>query len=378
MEHDDVQFSRDAYLDLMTFGSAVRPMFVELFGLMVGVEAEWINQGATTDEVSLVAFDWDYVPVVQCGGITGLFGGAEIVTLEETPRVLIQRDALGRTTKLFKDVATIPLPMDFPVRDMDSWLAVKHLFTFHPGRIDPDALRRAKQAQANGALVVANIPGGFDIPRELMGEVLTCTGFYEQPDLLHDIINTLKETSLRVLERVTDELVIDQLSVHEDLAGKAGPLIGPRQVREFIRHYFREVWDLVSSRGTRIFDMDSDGNVTPLLDLFLDCGLNSMHPMEPAAGMDLVELRRTYGKRLAIRGGIDKHVLRQGKEAIRKELEYKMQPAMRHGGIAFGLDHRVPNGTPLEDYRYYVDLGRTLLGLPPRSEGSGGWERMAF
>jgi hypothetical protein len=232
--------------------------------------------------------------------------------------------------------------------------------------------------QAQGELVVASIPGGFDTLRDLMGEELACTGFYEQPELLHGIIGTIRDTPLRVLERVADHVVIDQLSVHEDLAGKAGPLIGPKQCTEFLLPYFAEVWDLVSSRGTTIFDMDSDGNVNPILDVLLSRGMNSMHPMEPAAGMDVVELRKTYGRRLAMTGGLDKHMMREGKDAIRRELEYKMQPLMREGGIAFGLDHRIPNGTPVENFRYYVDLGREMLGLPPRSEGRRGWRRMAF
>jgi uroporphyrinogen-III decarboxylase len=373
-----MKFTREEYIDLMTFGGGVRPMFVELFGHMVGLEDEWRAQGATAEEVNLLAFDWDYVPVVQCGGNTNIFGGAEILTLEETPEHIVQRDTLGRKTKLYKKVATIPLPLEFPVRDVDSWMKIKHLFTFDQGRVDLEAVAKAKAEQAKGALVVASIPGGFDIPRDLMGEELACTGFYDQPELMHDIIKTLKDTSLSVLERVTDDLVIDQLSVHEDLAGKSGPLIGPRQFNEFIRSYFEEVWDLASSRGTKIFDMDSDGNVTPLLDVLLECGLNSMHPMEPAAGMDIVGLRKQYGRRLVMRGGIDKHVLREGKDAIRKELEYKMQSSMREGGIAFGLDHRIPNGTSLENYRYYVDLGRELLGLAPRSDTRSGWQRMAF
>jgi len=373
-----MKFTREEYLELMTFGAAGRPMFVELFGLMVGLEQEWLAQGASAEEISLVAFDWDYVPVVQCGGTTGVFGGMDAVTLEETPQYLIQQDALGRRTKLYKDVATISLPLDFPVRDMESWLEKKRLFSFHTDRIDRTAVQKARAEQARGALVVASIPGAFDTLRDLMGDERACTGFYEQPELLRDIIETVQDTSLRVLERITDELVIDQLSVHEDLAGKSGPLIGPRQVSEFVRPYFRAVWDLVSSRGTKIFDMDSDGDVAPILEALLESGLNSVHPMEPAAGMDVVELREKYGVRLAMRGGLDKHVLREGREAIRKELEYKMQPLMREGGIAFGLDHRIPNGTPLENYRYYVDLGREILGLPPRSERRTGWQRMSF
>ncbi|MEZ4835174.1 MAG: hypothetical protein R2873_24840 [Caldilineaceae bacterium] len=51
---------------------------------------------------------------------------------------------------------------------------------------------------------------------------------------------------------------------------------------------------------------------------------------------------------------------------------------MQDGGIAFGLDHRIPNGTPLENYRYYVTTAREILGLPPLSSGRRGWRRMAF
>ncbi len=82
-----------------------------------------------------------------------------------------------------------------------------------------------------------------------------------------------------------------------------------------------------------------------MIEPFLGCGLNCMYPMEPAAGMDAVALRRTWGERLAMLGGIDKHVLRRDHSAIRRELEYKMQPLMRQGGMVFGLDHRIPNGT---------------------------------
>lgn len=373
-----MQFHRQQYLDLMTFGAPPRPMFVELFGPLVGLEDEWLAQGATPEELTLEAFDWDFVPVTGCGGATGVFGGPPSRILEETDEYVIRRDELGRTTKLIKRAATIPLPLDHPVHDMDSWQAIKPLFAWREDRVDPAAIERARAAQEQGALVVAYIPGGFDLPRELMGEEVACLAYYEQPELMHDIIATLADTSLRVLDRVSSSLVIDQLSVHEDLAGKAGPMIGPAQIETFIKPYFTAVWDLVRSRGTRLFDMDSDGNMWRVLDAFLECGINSMHPMEPAAGMDIVEVRKRYGKRLAIRGGIDKHALRLGPEAIRAELAHKMQPFMREGGIAFGLDHRIPNGTSIDNYRFYVDHGREILGIPPRTPASRGWRRMAF
>ena len=373
-----MQWNREQYLELMTFGEAPRPMFVELFGPLVGLVDEWRAQGASRDEIDLVAFDWDFVPVVGCGGNAQPIGGQAERIIEDNAEYLIKRDFLGRTLKLCKRAATIPLPLDFPVRNMDDWLKLKPMFTFREDRIDGDAIRAAKAARQQGSLVVAGIPGAFSWPRELMGEEVLCLAYYDQPELVHDILGTFRQTAVQVLQRVTDEIAIDQLSVGEDLAGKSGPLIGPAQIREFVQPYYRAAWDVCRSRGARIFQMDSDGNLNPVIADFLACGLTSVFPMEPAAGMDVVAVRKKYGRRLAMLGGLDKHVLRRGKREIPAELEYKMQPLMREGGMVFGLDHRIPNGTPLENYRYYVRLGREILGLPPLDGGRGGWGRMAF
>ena len=373
-----MKFTRQQYLDILTFGECERPMFVELFGPLIGLEDEWRAQGAGDEEIDLVAFDWDWVPRVGCGGATGAIGLPEAVTLEETDAYLIQRDGLGRTKKLIKSTATIALPLDFPVRTMDDWLPLKPHFQYSDGRIDWEAVDAAKAAQAEGCIVLAGIPGGFDLVRELMGEEEGCVSFYSQPELIHDMLDTVGDTCVRVFEQITERLTIDKLSVHEDMAGKSGPLVGPVQIDAFIGPYYQRVWEVVSGRGTRLFGQDSDGNMNPVIDAFLAAGVNSMHPFEPAAGMDMVATRQQYGRRLSIMGGIDKHVLRAGKEEIRRELEYKMQPLMREGGTIFGLDHRIPNGTPLENYRYYVQLGREILGLPPADGSSRGWARMAF
>ena len=68
--------------------------------------------------------------------------------------------------------------------------------------------------------------------------------------------------------------------------------------------------------------------------------------------MDIVEIRHTYGNILAFYGGIDKHVIRRSKEEILAELEYKIPPMVASGGCVLALDHRIPNGTPLENYRF--------------------------
>ena len=371
-----MRWNREQYLDLMTFGHAPRPMFTELFGPLVGLDEEWRAQGASEAEIGMTAFDWDYVPKVFCGGDTGLRGPAPVV-LEDNAERRVERDCLGRTLLLLKKNATIPLPQNFPVQDMDDWLKVKPFFTFTPERINWDEVEAARRAQAEGHLVVAYLPGAFDIPRELMGEEVACLAYYEQPELMADILATLTDTCRRVLEPISEKLCIDQIMVHEDFAGKSGPMVGPRQIGEHFKPYYRAGWEIVASRGARIFEQDTDGNIDVVIPALLDCGLTSIYPMEPAAGMDIVQVRQTYGQRLAMRGGIDKFVLQKGHEAIRRELEYKLDPALRAGGCVFSLDHRIPNGTPLEAYRHYVALGREMLGLPPLDPSRRGWARMA-
>lgn len=353
-------------------------MFVELFGTLVGLDDEWRAQGASEEEINLTAFDFDWVPVTHGGGQTGCRGLPEKI-VEDTPTHQVKIDYLGRVCRLDKRTATIALPETFPVQTMDDWLRLKPMYAFDESRIKWDQVDRARQLQADGAVVVEGIPGAFDTLRNLMGEENACLAYYEQPELVQDIIATLTDTAVRTLTPVCEKIKLDQLSVHEDFAGRSGPIVGPEQIERTFKPLYRAAWDIARASGCEIFRLDTDGNVNSVMDALLDTGLTFIYPMEPAAGMDIVQVRQKYGRRVAFAGGIDKHVLRQSKADIRKELEYKLQSLVRDpGGAIFGLDHRIPNGTPLDHYRYYVDTARKILGLPPRDGTSKGWARMAF
>jgi len=369
-------WNREEYIEHCTFGHTEREMFCELFGPLVGLEEQWKMQGATKEELEMVAFDWDYVKHIiipaKCNAITGIIPHV----IEETPEYTISVDNMGRTAKLCKGSATIPLPQSHPVTCMDDWLKIKHWYKFSENRVNTEDLCAKKLLHDVGYLTVLFVPGAFDEPRQLMGEEALCYAYYEEPELIEDMISTISETVVKVIERVGSSIPIDNIMIHEDMAGKSGPLLGPNLVNEFMAPYYKKIWDAARNYGAKIFSQDSDGDMNPLIQTFADCGVNLFYPCEPAAGMDIVELRKKYGRTIAFKGGIDKHVLRQDKESIRKELEYKMQPLMLGGGTVFALDHRIPNGVPLDNYRYYVDLGRELLGLPPISEY--GWQRMAF
>jgi uroporphyrinogen-III decarboxylase len=353
--------SREEYLDFMTFRANSRPLLTEIFGPLVGLKEEWEEQGASPQELDFSAFRYRAEERAALPINTGRMGGEDPLLLEETAEYVLSRDELGRTMKMIKGTATLPLPQDYPVKTMDDWLKLKPLYQFSPARLGEGWEEAARAHQRAGWVVCVSIPGGFDEPRQLMGEEQLCLAYYEQPELVQDMLDTMSETAWRVLEQVSGRVQLDLLEVHEDMAGKSGPLAGPRQVRAFILPYYQKIWSLLQERGTRLFDQDSDGNMNSLIEVFLEAGVNVMHPIEPAAGMDIVQLRKQYGTRLAFYGGIDKHVIRKSQAEIGAELEYKIPPMLRSGGCVLGLDHRIPNGTPLENYRYYLRKAWEIL-----------------
>lgn len=356
-----MEVRREEYLDYMTFKSNTRPLFTEIFGPLVGLKEEWAAQGASPEELDMSAFRYRRAMSGRIPVNTGWMGKSQEKILEETEDCVVAHDYRGRLVKLSKKAATLALPMEWPVRDMDDWLRIKHHHEFSEERFGSNWERIAREHLEAGRVVTVGIPGGFDEPRQLMGEEALCIAYHEQPELIHDILQTIGQTAHKVLDRVSSRVLVDQLSVHEDMAGNNGPLAGPKQVEEFIKPYYRTVWDMLQPRGVRLFLQDSDGNMNDVIPAFLAAGLNVMHPMEPAAGMDIVKVRETYGTRLAIEGGIDKHVIRRSKREIVAELEYKIPPMVRTGGCVLGLDHRIPNGTPLENYRFYVKKAWEIL-----------------
>ena len=372
-----MRWTREEYISLLTYNHPPRPMFSELFGPIVNLDSEWRLQGATEEMISMHEFSFDYVPFYNIGQL-GLINCPATIVLEDTATHYRAIDQFGRHVRMDKRTSTIPLPEDFPVETMDDWLKIKPMFSYDACRLPKSQIEEAKRLQSQGVLIRTAIMGGFDILRELMGEVNCCIAFYEDPELVFDILNTISEMNVRVLDEMSSQITVDQLSIHEDMAGKSGPMIGPHTVNEFLKPYYLKSWEILSARGTKIFSQDSDGNMNAVMDAFIDCGVNVFYPCEPMANMDIVELRKKYGHKIAFIGGLDKHVIRKTKADIDRELEYKMQDIMMDGGIVFGLDHRIPNGTSLENYIYYVDRAREILGLPDFRTCENCWGRMAF
>ena len=107
--------------------------------------------------------------------------------------------------------------------------------------------------------------------------------------------------------------------------------------------------------------MDSDGNVNELIPLWLEIGVNGVLPLEVAAGIDPVALRKKYGQDLLMMGSIDKRVLAKDKKAIEKEVFSKVPFLIEQGGYVPMVDHTVPPDVPFENFLYYRELIKKIV-----------------
>ena len=151
----------------------------------------------------------------------------------------------------------------------------------------------------------------------------------------------------------------DYTFMWEDMSYKNGPLISPQLFREFMLPYYREIIGFFKEITDCKVLVDSDGDVTQLIPLFVEGGVDGVLPFEVAAGMDVREIRREFPD-LIIGGGIDKREIAKGKQAIDKELEAKLPHMFAKSGYCPSLDHHVPPEVSYADFEYYLEKTRKV------------------
>ncbi|MHC4516977.1 MAG: uroporphyrinogen decarboxylase family protein, partial [Planctomycetota bacterium] len=100
------------------------------------------------------------------------------------------------------------------------------------------------------------------------------------------------------------------------------------------------------------------GNVKAILEDYIEIGVDAYNPLEVKAGMDVVELRRQYGHRIAFCGNLDIQKWERGdREEIAAEILRKLHAA-KGGGLILQSDHSVTSAVSGRTYDYVVKLIR--------------------
>lgn len=210
-------------------------------------------------------------------------------------------------------------------------------------------------------IIISDRWGGFFGPlRNLTGVENLCMLFYDDPAFVEEMMDATADFIIAMLGQILDVTDIDCYGFWEDMAYKTGPLLGPAQARRFMLPRYRRVVDFVRSRGVEWISLDSDGDITELIPVWLDAGINILYPFEAQAGMDVLAVRREYGRDLRMWGGINKRALATGPAAIDAELE-RVRPLVEEGGYVPGLDHSMPPDVSFANYCYYMEHLPSIL-----------------
>ncbi len=284
--------------------------------------------------------------------------------LEDRGETEVVRDAAGRGVLYFKGRrhGFMPEFVSHPVTDMQSWKKeVKpRLAPDAPGRMADreEDLRKAREAERDGLMIVQNIIGPYMYLRSLIGPGELLYAFYDQPELIHDCMESWFLLADAVTKRHQRELVFDEVFFGEDICYNHGPLISPEMIREFLFPYYRRL--LENIRGRQLdaarelhIQLDSDGDCRPVIELYRDeLGFDAFSPFEVASGCDVLEIGRRYPE-LVLHGGFDKRILAAGRDAIDREID-RLFPAMRaRGGYIPTCDHGVPPEVNWRDYLHF-------------------------
>jgi uroporphyrinogen decarboxylase len=255
--------------------------------------------------------------------------------------------------------------ISFPVTSLEDWRAIKWRYAPGPHRLEPnwETTRLEGWRRRRHPLVFGHncsTLGFYWFARDMMGTEGLSYAFYDQPAVVHDIMETHADFLIEAARPVLAQTDVEYVVFNEDLAMKTGPLLSPKAYREFILPRFRRVVDFYKSHGTRYVAVDSDGNSEVIVPMMMDAGVDILWPLERAADQDPVRLRRKFGKSLRLWGGVDKRVLTKGPEAIDAHLR-ELAPVVEEGGYIPTIDHTVPPDISWPNFMHYMESKARLL-----------------
>ena len=289
----------------------------------------------------------------------------KVIKEDETTILYINCEGILMRERKDNPLSSMPQFIRFPVETR------RQFREFYRQRMQPDLAGRIGQDYADKLaayrnhdfplIVVSDRWGGmFGGLRNLVGVERLCMLFYDDPAFVEEMMDATADFIIAMMGQILDHTDVDVYGLWEDMAYKTGPLISPDMLRKYALPRYRRVVDFVRLRGVRFVSLDSDGDISSLIPVWLDAGINVLYPFEVQCGMDVVKVRGEYGRDLRMWGGIDKRALAKGPRAIDSELE-RIGPLVEDGGYVPHPDHSLPPDIPFANYLYYMDKVAEVL-----------------
>jgi uroporphyrinogen decarboxylase len=287
--------------------------------------------------------------------------------LEDRGDTELVRDGEGVTKEQGKFLGSIPRHCDHTLKDRASWeQEFKWRLDGHNRERYPknwSSLVYRYRHPARDFPLGINVGSLYGWIRNWMGLEAVSMLVYDDRPLFEEMVATVADC---VIAAITPALVagirFDYALMWEDMCYRAGPLLSPKVFNEVLVPNYKRITGLLKRYGVDVVIVDCDGDISQLVSLWLEAGVNTMFPMEVGTwGADPIAYRRQYGRQLLMIGGVSKRILAGTKEDISREVE-RLTPLVEEGGYIPTPDHRVPPDVPLENYIFYLNEAKRIWG----------------
>jgi uroporphyrinogen decarboxylase len=175
--------------------------------------------------------------------------------------------------------------------------------------------------------------------------------------LLLKITEKCKGLMAQFLEECGDH--VDIIKIGDDLGTQKSLLMSPKTYREFLKPIHADYIAFIKERTKAKVFFHSDGDVFPLIEDFVEIGVDILNPIQTSAGKmaNLPELKRRYGKEIVFCGAIDtQSILPEGSpEQVRQEVRRVIKILGPGGGYMVSSVHTIMVDVPAENILALVD-----------------------
>ncbi|PKO23857.1 MAG: hypothetical protein CVU38_01935 [Chloroflexi bacterium HGW-Chloroflexi-1] len=278
--------------------------------------------------------------------------------LERSEEYILETTPYGGMRKNHRDYSTTPELVDYGVKRREDWEAARRRLQPSHTRVDWVTLKQNyERAQSENLYLTFSAVTGYDLCQAYIRSDILLPLLITDPDWIRDIAETQADMVIEMAKIVMQEgYRFDAAFLFDDMGYRNGPLFSPRTYRQIFKPADRRMFDFFHSHDMKII-LHSCGNVKMFIPDLLDIGLDCLQPLEVKAGMDLPELKRTYGKDLAFMGGIDVRAMNDPDPAVlEREIATKVSAAKVGGGYIYHSDHSIPNDVSLQQYCRVLEL----------------------
>jgi uroporphyrinogen decarboxylase len=243
-----------------------------------------------------------------------------------------------KPTALYMEVVKCPLASADSEADLDAYTLPD---PYAPGRLD--AARRDIERFEKDFFVIGDVELSlFELAWHLVGMEKYLIDFSLEKPWIEKLNDRVEQwTTALALQLIS--LGVDAIWLGEDLGTQTSMLISPDMWRERLKpRYARIIARLKRANPRLLVAFHSDGAVAPLIDDFIELGVDIYNPVQPnVPGSEARELQDRYGGRIAFFGGIDQQVLLPSGdlEAIRREVKTRARIMGERGGYLMAPAH---------------------------------------